>query len=384
VEFLKVTYKISNSSADVQERVESILQEQTVETPSSVADRYPFVRRNMTGRIREIVTDGSGGFLADCELPLLTASSDPAQFLNVLFGNSSLHADVELIDFHIPPAFKSLFPGPQHGIDGLRQITGVARRPITCSALKPVGMDIDELVDLCRGLVAGGIDMIKDDHYLADQSFAPFDDRVDACLAAVGEAAAREGTNTVYVPNLSGTPDMIRRQADYAQRAGARAVMVAPMLVGMPVLHELSTRWLDIPIIAHPSFGGAIRIYAPTLFGMLFRLFGADAVIFANYGGRFSYPASLCREIADKLRRDWLWMNRSFPVPAGGMNANRAPELVRFFGPDTILLVGGSLLEAGAAVAEKTRTFTASVHSAAEGMIDAANPEGTSPNRPDT
>jgi ribulose-bisphosphate carboxylase large chain len=367
-EFFEVTYRISGSPSDVQERTESILLEQTIETPAAVAVRYPFVRANMMGSIREIAPDPSGGMLAVLALPLVTASSDPAQFLNVLFGNSSLHADVELVDFRIPPALEPLFAGPQHGIDGLRRISGVASRPLTCSALKPAGARIDELTDLCRGFVAGGIDMIKDDHYLADQPFAPFENRVRSCLAAVEEMSAKSGNRTIYVPNLSGTPDVIRRQADFAQRAGAKAVMIAPMLVGMPLLHELSRKWLEIPVIAHPSFSGSTCIPSTLLLGKLFRLFGADAVIFANFGGRFSYPPSVCREIAENLRKDWMWIPRTFPVPAGGMDANRALELVRFFGLDTILLVGGSLLEAGDALTDATRAFSASVQSAAEAL----------------
>lgn len=371
MEFLEATYRISSAASDPKERIESVLLEQTIETPRSVAERYPFVSEHMMGSIREIVPDGEDGFLATLSLPTNTASSDPAQFLNVLFGNSSLHEDVRLDDFSIPRSFNTVFPGPRHGIAGIREITGVSDRPLTCSALKPVGLRVEELAELCRGFTAGGIDMIKDDHYLGNQSFSPFEDRVRACLDATAEASASSERSTLYLPNLSGTPDTIFRQAEFAQKAGARAVMVAPMLVGLPLLHELTTRHLDVPVLAHPSFAGAVQMRAATLFGKLFRLFGADAVIFANYGGRFSYPAEVCRDIADTLRADWLWLDRSFPVPAGGMNADRASELVQFFGLDTILLVGGSLLEAGDALAEKTAAFTDRVATAAVTLMNA-------------
>lgn len=371
MEFLEASYRISKSAAEPEERFKSILREQTVETPQDVAERYPFVREHMMGRLRGFAADDSGGHLATLELPLATAASDPAQFLNVLFGNSSLHPDVELIDFRIPSSLEVLFRGPSYGIDGIRKVSGVERRPLTCGALKPVGLRIEEMAELCRGFVAGGIDLIKDDHYLADQTFAPFETRVRTCLASVEEAAARNGTRCMYIPNLSGTPDTVRRQAEVAQAAGAKAVMIAPMLVGMPLMHELCTRWLDVPVLAHPSFGGAVRIEAAAMFGKLFRLFGADAVIFPNYGGRFSYAPSVCRKIADNLRSDWLWLKGSFPVPAGGMSAERASELVEFFGLDTILLVGGSLLKGGVELADTTEAFTTSVRAAADAIRNA-------------
>ncbi len=371
MDFIEVTYRVSAGASDSKEKIESILLEQTIETPHSVAKRYPFVQEYMMGSIREILPDDRGGYLASLSLPTVTACSDPAQFLNVLFGNSSLHEDVRLEDFSIPRSLDRLFGGPRHGMRGLRRVTGVRDRPLTCSALKPAGLRLEELVELCRAFIEGGIDMIKDDHYLADQSFASFEDRVHTCLDVVSDSAAASGRSTIYVPNLSGTPEMIRRQAEFAQNAGAKAVMLAPMLVGLPLMYELTTHYLDIPVLAHPSFGGAVQIRPATLFGRLFRLFGADAVIFANYGGRFSYTPEVCREIADKLREDWLWIEPAFPVPAGGMDVNRASELVQFFGLDTILLIGGSLLEAGDHLAEETAAFTDSVATSAVTLMNA-------------
>lgn len=364
--FIESTYLIKTESDEVNARVEAVLLEQSVETPLSVATRYPFVRDHMLGRVVSLEPDRKNGHVrAVFALPLVTASADTSQFLNVLFGNSSLHDDVELVDFQIPEPLKQLFPGPRYGLDGLRRLCEIRDRPLTCSALKPVGLSVNELANLCADFIAGGIDLIKDDHYLADQAFSPFAERVRACLDATAEAAVRRGRPSIYIPNLSGAPEAIRRQADAAQAAGAKAVMIAPMLTGLPLLHELTTTRLEIPLLAHPSFGGSTRLAPSLLFGKLFRLYGADAVIFANYGGRFSYKPETCRKIADNLRSDWLWLKRSMPVPAGGMTVDRAKELVNFFGNDVILLVGGSLLEAGEALVEKTRSFTDAVRSAA-------------------
>lgn len=365
MEHFEVTYHLAGPGEDVRMQAESVLLEQTVETPRRVAERYPFVRDNLLGQVRSVTEADEGGFLAHLSLPVATASADPAQFLNVLFGNASLQPFVTLHDFEIPETLQAMFQGPRFGIDGIRARLGVHDRPLTCSALKPVGLDLEALAKLCRAFALGGIDMIKDDHYLADQPFASFETRVLACQEIVEEIAAKTGRKTLYVPNLSGTPEAVRRQADIAQEAGAQAVMVAPMLLGLPFFYELTRHRVDVPVLAHPSFGGALRIRPETLFGKLFRLFGADAVIFANYGGRFAYPQDLCGRIADTLRRPWHGFRSAFPVPAGGMTTDRTDELVSFFGPDTVLLVGGSLLEAGDALLERTRTFTESVARAA-------------------
>jgi ribulose-bisphosphate carboxylase large chain len=75
-------------------------------------------------------------------------------------------------------------------------------------------------------------------------------------------------------------------------------------------------------------------------------MLGADAVIYPNYGGRFSYSEATCRGLADALRAPLHGMPASLPVPAGGMTVERVPELLRCYGRDTMLLIGGSLLVA--------------------------------------
>ena len=69
-----------------------------------------------------------------------------------------------------------------------------------------MGLEPAQLAALCGTFARAGIDLIKDDHGLADHPFCPFEARVEACLAAI-EAAAREtGRRALYVPNLTGRP----------------------------------------------------------------------------------------------------------------------------------------------------------------------------------
>ena len=361
MEFLQVTYRIAAGADEVAEQAGAMLLEQTVETPADVAQHDAFVRENMMGSIREIIPAGEGSFRVRLSLPMVTASVDPAQFLNVLFGNVSLHAHVRLERFELPEAMRPLFPGPRFGTEGLRERTGVWHRPLTCSALKPVGLPTAKLAALCRTFAEGGLDLIKDDHYLSDHPFSPFEQRVRACQDAVEEVAARTGHRALYVPNLSGTPDQVKRQLDFAQARGVGAVMMAPMLLGLPSFLEVVRDHLEVPVLAHPSFAGATRIAHEALLGRLLPLYGADAVIFANYGGRFSPSREACTRLAETLRTPWPPYRPALPVPAGGMKVERVAELVAFFGIDTMLLIGGSLLQAGDALRERSRVFVANV-----------------------
>jgi ribulose-bisphosphate carboxylase large chain len=50
------------------------------------------------------------------------------------------------------------------------------------------------------------------------------------------------------------------------------------------------------------------------------------------------------------------------PVPAGGMTRDRVGEMLDFYGPDVMLLIGGALLEARERLVEATAAFVAEVH----------------------
>ncbi len=362
---LLITYRLKVDEADPAAMVDSILVEQTVETPTSVALRYPFVREEMLGSVEGVEADGADGFLVTLALPIINAAVDTAQFFNVLFGNVSLHDSVSLVSVALPAALARKFAGPKEGIAGLRERAGVPRRPLTLTALKPVGLTVAQLQDLCHRLALGGIDLIKDDHYLSDHAFCPFEDRVVACLDACRRAADVTGRTSLYCPNLSGSPEEVLRQAEFAQEMGAEVMMCAPMLLGLPFFEKLASSYTDVPLLAHPAFSGSIRIAPDLLIGRIFRMLGADAVIFANSGGRFGTPPDVSSAIAEEARAPWFNFAPALPVPAGGMRTDQVPALVERFGPDTGLLIGGSLLEANDSLTEHARAFSEAVESAA-------------------
>ena len=107
--------------------------------------------------------------------------------------------------------------------------------------MKPMGRSPEALGNLLREFARAGIDVVKDDHGLANHAFCPFEKRVLACLAAAEEVAEETGHRAVYVPNLIGTPSQVFRQLRFAQDAGARAVMVSPGLIGLPTAKTRSS-----------------------------------------------------------------------------------------------------------------------------------------------
>ncbi|HXQ81602.1 MAG TPA: RuBisCO large subunit C-terminal-like domain-containing protein [Opitutaceae bacterium] len=359
---IEVIYRVRTASSGLDARIEALLLEQTVELKRA-ALRTAYVREHFVGRVIAAEPLGTDEFRVRLAQPADAVAGNPAQLLNVLFGNCSLQPEVELEDVRVPPAMVRTLGGPRFGIEGLRRLTGVRGRAITASVLKPIGLSVGETAALCRTLALSGLDVIKDDHGLPDHPYCPFSDRVRVCLGATAEAAQTTGRRTIYVPNLIGSPATVLRQARQANELGVEAVLVSPMILGLAFFNEL-VQDLGRPVLAHPAFGGAQRIAPAALLGKLFPLFGADAVIYPNAGGRFSYSSDVCSGIARALRTPDAGIAPAMPAPAGGIKIENVAAVLRVYGADTMLLVGGSLLEAPDpdTLLRRSRQFVGAVH----------------------
>jgi ribulose-bisphosphate carboxylase large chain len=363
---LLVTYRVRADARSIEARAQTIAIEQSVEMPLDALDDDT-VRREIVGRVLGIDDAGHGIYSVRIALAAETVGQDAGQLINMLFGNTSIHDDVVLHDAEIPQDLAAAFGGPRHGIRGMRERVQAGPRPLTASALKPQGLSPARLAALAGRLAQGGIDYIKDDHGLADQAFSPFAARVEAVSAALRQC----GTPTRYVPSLSGDLDMMRRQIAAARQAGIDTVMVAPMIMGFSNFNRLVRDNADMAFLAHPAMAGAARIAPPLLLGKLFPLLGADAVVYPNHGGRFGYSPETCRLIAqaardghDDRRHDDLGhggRRPALPVPAGGMTTDRVHEMLDFYGPDIMLLIGGGLLSARDNLVAETSAFVTAV-----------------------
>ena len=360
MERLLGTYRIAAPESESRARAQALAVEQSVEMPlTAIGDER--VLREVVASV-ESIRPHSGHFDVVLGIAVATTGPEPTQLMNMLFGNCSLQPEVELVDVRFPEGYAAAFPGPQFGIDEVRAMVGGAGRALTCTALKPQGSSVEHLAQLARTFALAGIDVIKDDHGIADQAAQPFAERVPVVQAAIDAANRESGGHTIYAPTFSGGPRALESQSRIARDHGVKAALIAPMLVGVGAFVELR-RSLGVPILAHPAYAGAARVAPPLLLGKLFRLFGADATIFPNHGGRFGYSRETCLAIAQAARDPFAGLKPAFPVPAGGMSVARVPEMLAAYGSDTMLLIGGALLEARERLLDRSREFVEAVRS---------------------
>lgn len=354
------TYHVCSDAGAIDARAQQIAVEQSVEMPLGAIDA-PEILRDIVASVHDITDLGDGRFEVCLALAAATVGTDAGQFLNMLFGNTSLHSDVTLHDTEIPAAILAAHAGPNIGLAGMRARLGAGRRALSCSAIKPQGLPPEALASLVLRFARGGIDFVKDDHGLADQDYSPFGARIALCAAAARAAAAETGHATRYVPSVTGTQDAMRAKLCAARDEGIDTVMIAPMIAGPANAAALTREFPEIAFFAHPTLAGAARIAPALLIGKLFRLFGADVVVFPNHGGRFGYSPASCLALAGAATSPHVTLRQAVPAPAGGMSLARVPEMLDFYGPDVMLLIGGSLLAARENLTAETAAFARQV-----------------------
>ena len=351
-ERLEADYLLQASGeAEAEALARDLCVEQTVEFPRDLVPEGPILQEVM-GRLEALVQE-PGGFVATVSFAAETAGGELPQLLNLLFGNTSLMAGVRLLSLRPGDSLAEALPGPRFGRGGLRRLLGVPRRPLLCTALKPMGLPPHELAPMAAACARGGVDLIKDDHGLADQPFCPFEERVRRCAEAVARENAR-GARALYVPNLSGPSHTLMERAALAVEAGAGGVMLAPGLVGWDAVRRVAAAdEIGLPILAHPALLGSYLaspnqgIAPRALLGQLMRLAGADAVIFPHHGGRFPITEAECLELVRGAEEPLGPARPLMPMPAGGINLERLPALRRFYGDEVAFLIGGDLHRAG-------------------------------------
>ncbi|MCH8558055.1 MAG: ribulose 1,5-bisphosphate carboxylase large subunit [Balneolia bacterium] len=347
-----ISYRITASTPEeARSLCTKVAYEQSVELPDDVLT--PEIRSEMVGQVTALDQLDDSTFEAAISYSHASLDESISQLLNVILGNASLFRGVRITGLEWDKLPGHLCPGPKFGIDGVRAHHGITtKRALSCSALKPIGLDSASLADFCYQFALGGIDIIKDDHGMANQSAAPFDQRLNACVDATKRAADKTGHRAGYYPNITADAAETMRRYEAAYEAGAGGVLLIPHLCGLGTLAEIASSDIPLPVMAHPAFSGSYVLSQTEgltpdfLYGQLWKELGADFSIYPNAGGRFSFSVDECLAINASCRKPASRNAKGcFPTPGGGVQRQTLPELLKRYGNDTVFLIGGSLYQ---------------------------------------
>ena len=353
-------------------RVESIRELGTVDAPSLPGSGLPKKHAGPVVRRAAEVT---------LSWPVENMGTSLPNLLATVAGNLfelKPFSGLKLIDIALPPAFLSVYPGPQFGVAGTRRLTGVHGRPIIGTIIKPsVGMTPEQTAAQVKMLVEAGVDFIKDDELQSDGPHCPFEERVPAVLRVLHDYAQQSGRMPMYAANITGEIDQMLRRHDLVAAAGGTCVMVSVNSIGLPAMHALR-RHAQVAIHGHRNGWGMLgRSHATGMsfiaFQKFWRLAGIDHVHVNGLRNKFCEDdASVIASARECLTPMFAPPHNGcqiMPVFSSGQSAHQAPDTYKALGSmDLIYACGGGILAHPAGPAAGVRSLHQAWQAAAAGV----------------
>ncbi|MHC1631578.1 MAG: RuBisCO large subunit C-terminal-like domain-containing protein [Methanotrichaceae archaeon] len=329
----------------IEKAAEAIAAEQSTGTWTEVE------RETLAADLSARVIKAEGNF-ADIGFPVeLFEPGNIPQYLSViagnLFGLGSIQK-VRLMDVIFPQSLVRAHKGPCFGIKEAREILGVHDRPLAGTIIKPkVGLNPDDTAEVAGQAVRGGLDLVKDDETLTDQSFCPMTERLDAVMAELDKVETEIGKKAFYAVNVTTGGDQILERAETAIDHAANMVMVDVLTAGFSALETLAKN-IKVPIHVHRTMHGALTRdkhhgISMVSISRLVRLAGGTNLHTGSYLGKMAGDTQEIDQCRDALRDEWYGLRRVFPVASGGLHPGNVRANLDGYGVDCIVQAGGGV-----------------------------------------
>lgn len=350
-------------------RAEEICVEQTIEFPPEFTSS-DFIKDSIIGQIVSFIKVSDKKYSAIISYAIEESGFNLPQLMNVIYGGISMKTGVRVNRLDFPKALLRVFKGPRFGVNGIRNLIGIEKRPLLLAVVKPMGAKLNDLANLAFQYALGGIDIIKDDHGLANLSYCPFKERVLLCVDAIQKANNQTRSKSLYFACLTVPFGEILEAAFFAKSAGVDGLLILPGIVGMDTMRMLAENDdLGLPIMYHPAFHGSYVMGTDygfskfSFFGQLMRIAGADFSIFVNFGSRFSFSKDECIDIARGCSYEMENIKSIFPTPGGGLTFNLLQEMIEVYDKNVVYLMGSGLFKRGPDIVKNCRELRTIVES---------------------
>lgn len=269
-----------------------------------------------------------------------------------LFGLNSLR-NVRLTNMSVPEQMLRSFGGPKLGIEGIRERIGTQkdRRPHIGCIFKPkVGLTPPEMADLAYQVGREGVDFLKDDETLTDQTFCPLEDRASLVSEALDRVYEETQRRVIYATNITSGPSDFMNRADVAIENGASALMVDAMVCGIENVRILAEDpSVDVPVHVHRTMHAAFTRNPKhgisfSVIALLIRIAGGDQLHIGTAGiGKMESEEPEVRRSIGLLTGKLSSLRTVFPVASGGIHPRLVPALVKAMGSDVVINAGAGI-----------------------------------------
>jgi len=265
-----------------------------------------------------------------------------------IFGMKQIK-NLRLEDVFFPEKLIKSFKGPKFGIEGIRKLLKIYKRPLTGTIIKPkVGLNEKEHAKVAYQAWVGGIDIVKDDENLSSLSFNNFSKRVLETLKMRDKAENETGERKIYMPNITAEIDSMLQRANFVRAAGGEYVMVDIITTGWSALQTLRNANEGLNLVLHAHRAGHAAItknakhgIAMKVIAKIVRIIGLDQLHVGTIVGKMFEGKKEVIENCKALKEEMFGLRKVMPVASGGLHPLHIPELLKNFGSDVVLQFGG-------------------------------------------
>jgi ribulose-bisphosphate carboxylase large chain len=245
-----------------------------------------------------------------------------------------------VVDISFPETVKLFFKGPKYGLSGMRSLTNNYDKPLLGGIMKPkTGLTPQQMLDMTKQMVDGGVDFIKEDEILSNPHFCPLQERVDL----IAQYQARSSRKFVYAFCINGDPDVIAERTKFVANNGGNGVHIN-IWSGLGAYRTI--RQLNYPLYIHYQKSGDKVITHPgNAFGIswlvlvkLAALCGVDTIHTGMFGGYLNDDVTELKA-AVKVLVD----ANVVPALSCGMHPGLVERIRRELGDDWMANVGGAI-----------------------------------------
>ncbi|MFH1785136.1 MAG: type III ribulose-bisphosphate carboxylase [Candidatus Micrarchaeota archaeon] len=280
-----------------------------------------------------------------------------------IFGMKAVK-NLRLIDVSLPKAYIKHFKGPHHGMDAIRKMMKVYKRPLTGAVPKPkIGFSAAEHTDIGFETWMGGFDFVKDDENLTSTSFNRFEERVKLMAKMREKAEKLTGDKKSAFLNVTGDIETMKKRVDLLAEYGWNYCMLDVVVIGAAGVMTMRDYCSDYGIAIHahramhasfdrnPKHGMTMQFLAKMM-----RLIGVSQIHTGTAVGKLVGSKKEVTALADVLReknvkplketllaQDWGHIKSAFPVSSGGLHPGLVPDVLKIYGIDLVLLVSGGI-----------------------------------------
>lgn len=257
---------------------------------------------------------------------------------------------LKLMDIAIPDSYAQHFAGPAFGIDGCRQLTGVHKRPLIGTIIKPsIGLSASDTAAIVAILANAGIDFVKDDELMSSSANSNFNDRVDAVMKVINTHADATGKRIMYAFNISGEIDEMMHRYEKIVNSRGTCAMISINSIGLSAAKKIADqRQLAIHghrngwgmLTRHPLLGIDFKAYQK-----IWRLAGIDQLHVNGIQNKFWETDDSVTASIQSLLTPMFHHKKTLPVVSSGQWGGQAFETYRRTATtDLLYMAGGGIM----------------------------------------